>query len=248
MMIEDYMEQEPDKPESEKSMECFMSWYNGNKFKFNAPEIKVYRDDDGKEIISDAPKITFLGYNTDPVVIQVFTNELKTVIEKAGFRHSSVLTKWKEAGYIRVKGNKNVSQKKFAPEHKNVMGKQNFTCVEIFKDKVKHLIDDGDSNVPTNSIVEDFCKAIIYREESINPITLNEIHDSYCDWCEVNEVKPVNMITLFGKIIARFPNNPYDQDGNSINGIIFQGLNVRNVPTPIKIPKFIPTISEDVKV
>ena len=231
MMLQDYMELEPDKPEGERAMECFMSWYNANKLKFNEPQPIPYYDKESDTTEYRENKMAFYGYDTDPTVIQVFSSELKTVIEKAGFLHSSVLTKWKECEYIRVKGKKNVSQKKFAPQHKDVMGSEKFTCIEIFKDKVKHLIDDAveeDSANKNSSIIADFYDDMMMLSEMISSISLPKMYDAYKLWCNSNKIIPLNILSFFIQFINTKKNIAYDQeDPLDMNTIFFVSIGLR---------------------
>lgn len=238
--MQDYMDQEPEKPESERAMETFMSWYNGNKFKFNEPEPIAYSVNGETEYRGQ--KTNFYGYNTDKEIIYVFNGVVDNVLTKAGFNYNTILKAWGNDGYIiQKRKGKNVYQKTLSPDHQKIVGKEKLTCVSILKSKVQHLIvDDKNSSSydSANTIISDFCKDKLIIGNTIIDATLKEVYQSYTEWCKDNSVIPMNIALFFGAFISSNKNVAYDQtDANDMNSIIFQcvGLKELNICTPKKL-------------
>lgn len=147
-MMQDYMEQEPDKSEGVKAIEVIIDWYNGNKFKFNEPpQIPVnltgeieYRDQ----------VVEFYGYD-EGETIDIFKYKVKEVLTKADFVPDTVFKAWNNEGYTECKKGRNDKDKKLKKEHyemlknderlQKLIGKGASThTISIKKSMVNHLL------------------------------------------------------------------------------------------------------------
>lgn len=149
-MMQDYMEQEPDKSEGERAIEVIVDWYNGNKYKFNEPEQIAYNVNGETEYRDQV--IEFYGYD-EGETIDIFKYKVKEILTKAGFNPDTILGKWNDEGYTECKKGRNDKYKKLKKEHyemlqndpslQKLIGKGTSTqAVSIKKSMVKHLIED----------------------------------------------------------------------------------------------------------
>lgn len=160
-MMQDYMEQEPDKSEGTRAIEIIVDWYNGNKFKFNEPE-KIQYSVDG--CICERDQIAeFYGYDEGDT-IDIFKYKAKEVLTKAGFNPETILGKWNDEGYTECKKGRNDKYKKLKKEHyemlqndlrlQELIGKGTSTqAVSIKKSMVKHLLIDNEKTAKSKEII-----------------------------------------------------------------------------------------------
>jgi hypothetical protein len=241
--MQDYLEQEPDKSEGTRAIEIIIDWYNGNRLKFNEPPQIAYNVNGETEYRDQTNE--FYGYD-EGETIDIFKYKVKDVLAKAGFVPDTIFGLWNIEGYTDCKKGRNDKYKVFKKEHfemiqkdlklQKLVGKGTSTqTISIIKKMVSHFISESTSN--NEDYVIDFFNEKMIFGNAIIESTLQEIHESYVEWCSERSIIPIKKLDLHVKIIDFKKCEYHQNDENDINTISYFsiGLKETNYSVPIKL-------------